>query len=252
MRDDADQLAVAIGGLLPLAVAPLLVPLREHMITANIALILMATVVLAASFGGRPAGAIAAVVATLSFDFWFTRPYLSLTMDSADDIETALVLLVTGVFVGTLTGRRLRLVRRAAHSREEVARLHRVADLIAHDAQPAEILFACERELTELLGLSACVFTHDVPPTGLPRIERDGALSGARTRRFVNGEFALPPEGVDLPVVHRGQRVGSFVLSPRSDVGVSLEQRVVAIAIADQAGAALGPSPANDGEGSNR
>ena len=37
----------------------------------------------------------------------------------------------------------------------------------------------------------------------------------------------------------RGQQIGRFVLEPHEGVGVSLEQRLVAVAIADQVGAAL-------------
>lgn len=246
MREDIEQLGIAIGGLLPLAVATFLVPVRSHVVAANLALVLMATVVFAASLGGRPAGVIAAINAALSFDFFFTRPYLSLTIDSADDIETVVVLLVVGLFVGSFAGRRRKLQRRVAEGREEVERLHRVADLIAHDAQPAEVLFACERELTGLLRLDACEFESGLPSSVLPRLERNGALTGVTYRRFVNGEFALPDVGVDLPVLHRGQRVGSFLLHPRADAGVSFEQRIVAVAIADQAGAALGPSLPHD------
>jgi len=58
-------------------------------------------------------------------------------------------------------------------------------------------------------------------------------------RRFVRGGFELPAEGVELPVYNRGHQVGRYVLKPSSGVGVSLEQRVVALGLADQVGAAL-------------
>jgi hypothetical protein len=40
----------------------------------------------------------------------------------------------------------------------------------------------------------------------------------------------------------RGQVVGRFVLRPSERSGISLEQRVVAVALADQVGAALAAS----------
>ncbi len=42
-----------------------------------------------------------------------------------------------------------------------------------------------------------------------------------------------------MPVLARGQQIGRFVLDPAPGAGVSLESRVVAVAIADQVGAAL-------------
>src|SRR5262245_42847180 len=68
-KDLGRDLAVVLGGLLPIVTAMLLVPLRGEMLAANIALILMATVVLAASLGDRTAGIVGALAATLSFDF---------------------------------------------------------------------------------------------------------------------------------------------------------------------------------------
>lgn len=233
-------MAIVIGGMLPIVVGALLVPVRGHVLDTNVALVLMTTVVIAASLGDRRAGVVAATTAAMSFNFLFTQPYLSLEIDSADDVETFLVLLVAGLVVGSVAGRRRTLRAKAAASRHEITRLHHIADLIAHDAQPAEIMFACERELIDLLALAACTFEAGPETPALPRLERTGTISGG-SLRFRRGEFALPDEGVDLPVLHRGQRVGSFVLTPAPDGNASLEQRIVAVAIADQAGAALGP-----------
>jgi hypothetical protein len=78
----------------------------------------------------------------------------------------------------------------------------------------------------------------------LPRLERNGTLSGplpgtkVAHRRFARGGFELPEEGVELPVLTRGNQVGRFVLEP-TGAGTSLEQRVVAVALSDQVGSAL-------------
>ena len=71
----------------------LLVPLRDEIDNANLALILVLVVVVVASLGGRRAGAIAALTSTLAFDFFLTRPFLSARVESADDIETLMRLL---------------------------------------------------------------------------------------------------------------------------------------------------------------
>ncbi len=76
----------------------------------------------------------------------------------------------------------------------------------------------------------------------LPALERSGALSGGR-HRFTDDGFELPATGVQLPVLARGRPVGRFVLLPRPGVGLSLERRVVAVALADQVGGLLVPVP---------
>ena len=53
--------------------------------------------------------------------------------------------------------------------------------------------------------------------------------------------MGLPSPEVDLVVQARGQVLGRFVLRPTPGYPVSLHRRVVAVAIADQVGAALRP-----------
>jgi hypothetical protein len=50
-------------------------------------------------------------------------------------------------------------------------------------------------------------------------------------------------EGIALPVLSRGQVVGRFVLDFGPGASATLEQRVVAIALADQVGASLAVYP---------
>ena len=68
-------------------------------------LVLVLVVVVAAVLGGRVGGAVAALVSMASFDFFFTRPYYSFTINSRDDVETAVLLLVVGLIVGELVVR---------------------------------------------------------------------------------------------------------------------------------------------------
>ena len=222
----------------PSSVAALLVPLRDHVQAANLALVLVLVVVAAAAVGGRGAGAVAAVVSALSFDFFLTQPYLSLQIDSADDIETTLILLVIGLVVGELVVRARRSRRAAIRGADEIARLHRVAELAAIGKPADELVREVTRELTELLELRDCWF--EPPPTRrpLPRLERTGAVTGMTERRFVSGEFALPSE-CELPVWGRGRELGRFVLVADTREGVSLEARTVAVALSDQLGGVL-------------
>jgi hypothetical protein len=74
--------------------------------------------------------------------------------------------------------------------------------------------------------------------SSLPTIERTGAVEGSH-RRWIAGDFTLPGFGAQIPVNGRGQQFGRFVLVPDLSVGVSIEERIVAVALADQVGVAL-------------
>jgi Domain of unknown function (DUF4118) len=236
-----DNLVVAGLGLAaigPIVVASLLVLVRDHLARSNAALVLVIVVVLAAALGGRWAAIVAALVSAISYDFFLTRPYGSLKIDDAEDIVATVLLLVVGVIVGELVVWARRGHRESARGSDEVARLHRVAELVAAGSSAERVQAAVCNELSELLSLRGCRFERPPFPGPLLRLERKGSIDTPR-RRFVRGEFTLPEEGVEIPVLGRGRELGRLVLEPDPDVGVSLEERVVAIALSDQLGAAL-------------
>jgi hypothetical protein len=229
-------LAVAAFG--PLVVAAALVPFRDQVVGENVALVFVVVVVLAAACGGRRSGALAALVSAMAYDFFFTRPYQSLKIDRAEDFGTVMVLLVISLLIAELMaiGQRSRAASRRA--RDDVTRLYRVAGALADGAEAEDVLRSVEAELLGLLRLEDCRFEQ--PPFGLslPRIERSGAVEAGR-RRWVAGQFTLPAEGVEIPVFGHGRLFGRFVLVPDWHAGVSLEERVVAVALVDLVGGAF-------------
>jgi len=236
-----DRLVVAglgLAALGPLVVASLLVTVRDHMARSNAALVFVIVVVLAAALGGRWAGVTAAVISAMSYDFFLTRPYGSLKIDELEDIVATVLLLAVGVIVGEVVVWAHRGHRQKKRRQDEITRLHRVAEQVASGAPAQDVLESGRAELTHLLSLRGCTFEQPPFGTPLPRLGRNGSIDIQR-RRIVRGEFSLPAEGVEIPVLGRGRQVGRLVLEPDPDVGVSLEERIVAIAISDQLGAAV-------------
>ena len=247
--DDSLVIGYCVGGVGPIAVAGLLVPVREDLDNTNLALILVVVVVLAAVVGGRAPGVLAAVVATMSYDFFLTRPYLTLRMDNADDIETTVILLVIGLVVGQVVVLARRARRAAARGSDEIAGLRRVADQAATGSSVDDLVLTVQAELSELLGLKASRFEQPSSGHVLPRLERTGAVTGVSSRRFRGEGLALPEGGVELPVIGEGREIARFVLEPDPERGVSLEERVVAVAMADQLGAVLAAHGRTSGMG---
>ena len=109
-------------------VAGTLVGVRDTLGTTNIALILVALVVAAAAFGGRVAGVTAALVAAISFNFFHTRPYLTLRVTDREDVITVALLLILGLAVGELALLRQRTRREGV---AQAAGAHRLEDVVA-------------------------------------------------------------------------------------------------------------------------
>src|SRR5947207_111469 len=72
----------------------------------------------------------------------------------------------------------------------------------------------------------------------LPRLERSGAIE-ASEHQWSSGGYMLPEYGVQLPVLRAGAEVARLVLMGDPEVSVTLEERVVAVALADQLGSAF-------------
>ena len=224
------------GVLAPLAVAALLVPLRTTLQHSTIVLVFVVVVVAVATTGDRVAAILAAVVSAASFDFFLTRPYLSLRITSANDLETTAMLLVIGLVVGELAavGHRRRLD--ALRAREELDSLERVAARIAEEPGTLDLIDIVAAEIREVLDLDACRFQL-ARPEG-PELRSDGRVA-VDHHVWAGDEFALPRDGAVLAVTSGGDQLGWFSLVPGRPVGVPLESRRVAVALACQLANAL-------------
>jgi hypothetical protein len=69
-------------------------------------------------------------------------------------------------------------------------------------------------------------------------MERGGTLA-AYEHQWSGGGFTLPAAGVVLAVLAHGRELARLVLIGDPQVPVTLEERVVAVALADQLGSAL-------------
>ncbi|MEU0839607.1 SpoIIE family protein phosphatase [Streptomyces sp. NPDC005962] len=170
----------------PLIVSLLLVPFRTVFPRTDAALVLVAVVVAVAALGYRSAGVIAALSATLWFDFFLTRPWDALSVTSAQEGWTAVLLLTIGLAVSELAVRALsqRDRARAAHGR--LTLLHDAGTAIGATLDAERTA----RELAQVavgrfadvvtVDLAVCVLAgEEVPPDGATRVRRV-ALAGAR------------------------------------------------------------------------
>jgi hypothetical protein len=229
----------------PLAVSGIMVAFRGQLFPTNAALVLVLPVLAAAILGGRVGGAVSAGIATLCFDFFFTRPYYSFTINRRDDVETTIVLLAVGLVVGELVVRSRRSQRVAIASRREVDQVRRVAELAAGAGSRGRLINLVEREVVELLGARGARFERPPFATTLPRLGHGMVTLPADP----DGERPPGPRNeVELPVWGRGREIGRLVLVlPIDSVGVALpsDDRAIAVALVDQLGAVL--AAATDG-----
>jgi len=240
IQNHRDTIAVIAGLLLPVGVAAALIPFRGNFANTASALVLVAVVVAVASNGNRMAGIAAAASASLWFDFFLTRPYERFAITHRPDIETAVSLFVVGVAVTELAARNRFHRRVATEESDYVGLIYYLAELVAAGASSQQVAEQACAELIGLLHLRECRYVDGPPDRHLTQIEHDGTVDLGRLRWGVH-VMGLPGKELELPIQSHGQILGRFVLVPTPGTPVSMQRRLVAVAIADQVGAALSP-----------
>jgi len=227
---------------LPLVLAAAFGALREDVTATTAALVLVLVVVAAAATGFRAAGVVAALSSGAWFDYFLTEPYRSLKIDHPEDLQAAVLLLVIGLAVGeiALWGRR----QQAQASRRAgfLAGVLGAADVVAAaDASPDERAARVAHQVAGVLEVDECRFerlgAQRVSTTGL---RPDGSVWRAGHEIDV-ARHGLPTDDVvALEVMHDGATLGRLALTASlATARPTLEQRRLAIVLADQLGSAL-------------
>jgi K+-sensing histidine kinase KdpD len=238
-----DQLALLAALAGPLALAAILVPFRTSFPNTDAALALILVVVAVAANGNRLAGVLAAVSAAVWYDFFLTRPYERFTITSRTDIETTVLLLVIGVAVTELAvwGRRQHATasRRAGY----LDGISGAAQAVATGRSPSALIDQVTGQLIPLLTLRSCHFQYGVAGIGRPaRLQHDGSVTVKHRTWPVDTEGLPSDADLELLVESGGLFQGRFLMTPDRGARPTLEQRQLAVALADQVGAALATS----------
>jgi hypothetical protein len=233
------QAATRIAGVfLPIAIAALLIPFRTTFAATAAALVLLAVIVGVSAPGDRVSGYMATVSSTLSFDVFLTEPYGRLAITHRPDLETAICLFVVGIAVTELSVRSRRHRETAEEESEHLGLLHVVSEMVASGAPEEDVARTVREQLIDLLHLRSCRYTATPARRPVFRIEDSGDVFLAGGLWAVDS-MGLPGPEIELPVKVDGRAVARFVLAPTSGLPVSRERRLVAVALADQVGAAL-------------
>lgn len=230
---------VAAAGL-PALACVLIAPFRASVENTNAALVLVLLVVAVASTGLRAAGLVAALSAALSFDFFLTAPFFRLAITDRSDVETAVLLVLVGTAVTevALWGRRQQ--GRASSQQGYLNGVLQAVSSAAAGVDPAELSGVVAEQLRDVLDLDASVFTLDFGPATSTRLDQDGGVSRDGRPVDVDRQGLPTDTEIELLVQSAGVVQGRYLLTAATRIRQpTLEQRRIAVALADQVGAAL-------------
>ncbi len=233
--------ALVASVVVPFGVGLALVPLRDDISGANVALILVVVVALLAGTGRPVVAGLGAVSAALAFDLCHTVPYGSFTIADHDDIETAVLLLVVAAVVGQVAAATRRYQQIARDRDGQLRRIHAMAELAVGDPEPSFMVVAVIDELTRLLHLRTCRFEPGPGPEDAPVtwVHHDGEVVHGPFRWGV-ATMGIPGKEVTLAVRRGEHLLGRFLLEPTPGHTLAPERIRTAVTLADQAVGALG------------
>ena len=236
-----DRLALAAAVVGPFVLAAVLVSVRGTVANTDVALVLVLAVVAVAANGYRVAGVVAALSAGVWFDFFFTKPYEQFTITSRTDVETTVLLLLVGVAVTELAVWGRREHAEASRQAGYVAGIQDAADAVASGTTPTMVIDHVCAQLTQILGLSRCRFDYarGVVGGGRARLRPDGQVVWRSGVYNVERDGLPRDRDIELLLSSGATYRGAFLMTAADDSHPSLAQRLVAVALADRAGATL-------------
>lgn len=230
-----------VGALtLPLAVSAAFEPLRGVFPSSEVVLVLIVVVLSMAVLGTRMAGAVASVSSAIWFDFFLTRPYFRFAISHRLDVESTVSIVVVGFIVTELAARN----RHHAHaSHEEVELLAMTCHHTESSASRSwdEIVASTSAALVALLHLRECHYVAGDTHSPRPRLVADGEVVHVGLVWPVD-DLGIPGPEAEILARWRGHACGRFVMTPSPGQPVSAIRRMVAVALATMAAAALSDS----------
>jgi two-component system, OmpR family, sensor histidine kinase KdpD len=241
----------AVGAVV-VASAVALVLQEAGLSEANKAVVFIPAVIAAAVWWGLGPGVLAAVLAVLSFDFFFVPPYLTLVVGDFEYVITLLVLAAVALLVGTLAARLRRQVATARRRERRLEVLYRLSRALSAVSGVRPLALAAARELTGIFGGPVTVYLPGMDGILEPIIEADGyrptqeevgaaAWSFENGRRAGSGTDVLPgAQALYLPMVTPQGTVGTLAVgSTPEELLVSPENRQLLETAATQIGLAI-------------
>src|SRR5262245_22839463 len=200
-RDERLGVWLPLGALGAVALGVALIPLRTVASASNLAFVFLAFTILVAELGGRVPALATALMAAISLDFFLTEPYLSLSMDKADDVVAFVALAVCGLIAAAFGTRRERLSEAAARAARELDVLRRLVRQVQTGAEPGELLAG----LQQAFGFRAMALRGD----GGRLLASVGMLPSGDAPVVLSLDSFLPVRDTPLRFGARGLRVPS-------------------------------------------
>ncbi|HKP69505.1 MAG TPA: DUF4118 domain-containing protein [Pyrinomonadaceae bacterium] len=153
------KLYAALGAIVGVAlITAVLLPFRAYLNSTEVALTLLLFVLIAASGFGSRAGLAASITGIVCFNFFFLRPYYTLTISDPENLVAFGVFIITALIAGQLSGYARRRTEESEARQRKIESLYDELKNAFEQASEAEALRRSEKLKSALLD----AVTHDL------------------------------------------------------------------------------------------
>lgn len=170
---------------------------------ANIVLLFLAATVVVATRAGPRASIVAALLAVLTFNFFFTEPRFTFVVHDLEYVLTFGILLTLGLLASGLVGRLRRQASAAREQAEANRTLYRIGAALSSTAGTHQLAERARREIERWFGMESAIFL------GI----------GEQGERRLGDALGAPSLAADT----RERSVASWVLRNGHEAGVSTD-----------------------------
>jgi hypothetical protein len=217
LRRPSPTVSRVLAALLPILVGAALTPLRGVLTQAALAVVFVLVIVVVAAAADRVAMVIVALSAAAWFEFFFSPPFYSFQIASADDIELMILMIIVSLLVGEIALWGFRNRDAAAANAGYLEGILDVSPGAATDREAGDPSAIAHR-IQRVLGTDEpCLFIAEPPAPDDAVVQRDGTITIAG-RATDTGKRGLPSDRyVAIPVLRVGGSAGHFRVSAASE-----------------------------------
>lgn len=195
---------------------------------ANLVMVYLAGVVLAASFLGRRASVLVSVLSVAAFDFFFVHPYLTFAISDTQYVVTFAVMLLVALMISTMTAQ-IRQQAEVVYQREQrTSILYQLSRDFANSKTMDDLIQAAAQHIGSIFASQVSILLSD-PYQKLAQtapnkiIHQDGLAQWVYENRQSAGLGTTTIPGATalyMPLMISNQIAGVVVVSPQLPQGV--------------------------------
>ena len=128
---------------------------------SNLTLVYVLPVVVAANAFGWGPSLLAVASSAMAFDFFFTRPYYSLSMSDPSEIWAVVLLLVIATIVASISARSYRRALDAIEAANRIEALQDLAHVTLHSGSQRDVLRAAATAMNRIFHAPVVIFVQN-------------------------------------------------------------------------------------------